>query len=59
MPAVNFTQTVKGTPIQGYATVEVLPLYYEAPYGAWDQNGPRGPGYYLPNGDQLNPVSRS
>jgi hypothetical protein len=33
--------------------------YYEAPYGAWDQNGPRGPGYYLPNGDQLNPVSRS
>ena len=31
---------------------------YEAPYGAWDPNGPRGPGYYLSNGDQLNPVSR-
>ena len=33
--------------------------YYEAPYEAWDPNGPRGPGYYLSNGDQLNPVSRS
>jgi hypothetical protein len=33
-------------------------IYYEAPYEAWDSNGPRGPGYYLSNGDQLNPVSR-
>jgi hypothetical protein len=33
--------------------------YYEALYEAWDPNGPRGPGYYLSNGDQLNPVSRS
>jgi len=21
---------------------------YEVPYGDWDQNGPGGPGYYLP-----------
>ena len=33
-------------------------IYYEAPYEVWDPNNPRGPGYYLPNGDQLNPVSR-
>ena len=33
--------------------------YYEAPYEAWDQTDPRGPGYYLENGDRLNPVSRS
>ncbi len=33
--------------------------YYEAPYEAWDPNGSQGPGYYLSNGDQLNPVSRS
>src|SRR5579862_3204356 len=26
LPAVNFTQTVNGTTLQGYATVEVLPL---------------------------------
>lgn len=32
-------------------------IHYEAPYAAWDPNGPRGPGYYLPNGDSLNPVS--
>ena len=32
---------------------------YEVPYGAWDQNDPRGPGYYLENGDPLNPVSRT
>jgi hypothetical protein len=32
---------------------------YEAPYEAWESDGPRGPGYYLENGDQLNPVSRS
>ena len=34
-------------------------LEYEAPYSAYDENGPRGPGYYLRNGDELNPVSRS
>ena len=32
-------------------------IYYEAPYSAYDPNGPQGPGYYLPNGDTLNPVS--
>jgi hypothetical protein len=32
---------------------------YEAPYDSWDANGPQGPGYYLPNGQELNPVSRS
>jgi hypothetical protein len=31
---------------------------YEAPYSAYDPNGPQGAGYYLPNGDALNPVSR-
>ncbi len=31
---------------------------YEAPYSAWDQGGPNGPGYYLANGQQLNPVQR-
>jgi hypothetical protein len=31
---------------------------YEAPYSAWDQDGPNGPGYYLANGQQLNPVQR-
>jgi len=31
---------------------------YEAPYSAWDQEGPNGPGYYLANGQQLNPVQR-
>jgi hypothetical protein len=30
--------------------------YYEAPYSAYNANGPRGPGYYLPNGDSLEPV---
>jgi hypothetical protein len=34
-------------------------IFYEVPYAAWDQNNSRGPGYYLDNGDQLNPVSRS
>ena len=34
-------------------------VYYEAPYAAYDQNGPRGPGYYLNNGEELNPVSRT
>lgn len=32
--------------------------YYEAPYSSWDPNGPNGPGYYLPNGQELNPVQR-
>jgi len=31
--------------------------YYEAPYSSYDPNGPDGPGYYLPNGQLLNPVS--
>jgi hypothetical protein len=31
---------------------------YEAPYAAWGQNGPAGPGYYLSNGQKLNPVER-
>lgn len=31
---------------------------YEAPYAAWDPNGAGGPGYYLPNGQKLNPVER-
>ena len=32
-------------------------VYYEAPYSSYDTNGPAGPGYYLPNGDSLQPVS--
>jgi hypothetical protein len=32
---------------------------YEAPYSAYEADGPNGPGYYLANGDELNPVSRS
>jgi hypothetical protein len=32
---------------------------YEAPYSSWDPSGPQGPGYYLPDGQELNPVSRS
>ena len=31
--------------------------YYEAPYDSYDPNGPNGPGYYLPSGQALNPVS--
>lgn len=33
-------------------------IYYEAPYSSYDPNGPGGPGYYLPNGDSLQPVTR-
>lgn len=33
-------------------------VFYEAPYAAYDQNGANGPGYYLGNGDELNPQSR-
>jgi hypothetical protein len=33
-------------------------VLYETPYSNWNPNGPQGPGYYLPNGDPLNPVSR-
>ena len=32
--------------------------YYEAPYSSYIANGPDGPGYYLPNGQRLNPVQR-
>lgn len=32
---------------------------YEAPYSSWDADGPDGAGYYLPNGQLLNPVQRS
>lgn len=32
-------------------------INYEAPYSAWNANGPRGPGYYLDNGDSLVPVA--
>jgi len=31
--------------------------YYEAPYASYEPNGANGPGYYLPNGQLLNPVS--
>ncbi len=31
--------------------------YYEAPYASYEPSGPNGPGYYLPNGQLLNPVS--
>jgi len=31
--------------------------YYEAPYASYEPNGPNGPGYYLPDGQLLNPVS--
>jgi hypothetical protein len=31
---------------------------YEAPYSSYLPNGPQGPGYYLPNGQELNPVER-
>lgn len=30
---------------------------YEAPYGSYDPDGPNGPGYYLPSGQLLSPVS--
>src|SRR5664279_540319 len=30
--------------------------YYEAPYSSYDPTGSQGPGYYLPNGDALDPV---
>ncbi len=32
--------------------------YYEAPYSSYLVDGPDGPGYYLPNGQLLNPVVR-
>jgi len=32
---------------------------YEAPYSSYVVDGPNGPGYYLPNGQRLNPVQRS
>jgi hypothetical protein len=32
-------------------------INYEAPYSAWHANGPKGPGYYLANGDPLDAVS--
>ena len=31
---------------------------YEAPYSSYLPNGPQGPGYYLPDGQKLNPVER-
>ncbi len=31
--------------------------YYEAPYASYEPNGSDGPGYYLPNGQLLKPVS--
>ncbi len=31
---------------------------YEAPYASYLPDGPQGPGYYLPNGQRLNPVER-
>jgi hypothetical protein len=31
--------------------------YYEAPYSSYSPDGPDGAGYYLPNGQSLNPVS--
>jgi hypothetical protein len=33
--------------------------YYEAPFSSWQAQGADGPGYYLPNGQRLNPVERS
>ena len=33
--------------------------YYEAPYSSWDPNGPNGPGYYLPNGQELDPMPKA
>jgi hypothetical protein len=32
---------------------------YEAPYSSYEPDGPRGGGYYLPNGQLLNPVQRA
>jgi hypothetical protein len=32
--------------------------FYEAPYSSYEPDGPRGGGYYLPNGQLLNPVQR-
>jgi len=32
--------------------------YYEAPYSSYIVDGPDGPGYYLPNGQRLNPVEQ-
>jgi len=32
---------------------------YEAPYSSYVVDGPDGPGYYLPDGQRLNPVQRS
>ena len=32
--------------------------YYEAPYSSYLVDGPDGPGYYLPNGQLLDPVAR-
>jgi hypothetical protein len=32
---------------------------YEAPYAAYTDDGPGGPGYYLPNGHRLNEIQRS
>jgi hypothetical protein len=32
--------------------------YYEASYSSYNPDGPDGPGYYLPNGQVLNPVQR-
>jgi len=31
---------------------------YEAPYSSYLPSGPQGPGYYLPNGQELTPVQR-
>jgi hypothetical protein len=31
--------------------------YYEAPYSAYQNDGPQGPGYYLPDGTSLSPAS--
>jgi hypothetical protein len=31
---------------------------YEAPYASYLPDGPQGPGYYLPDGQKLNPVER-
>jgi hypothetical protein len=33
--------------------------FYEAAYDSWEPDGPDGPGYYLPDGQLLNPVQRS
>ncbi len=32
--------------------------FYEAPYAAYQVNGPGGPGYYLPSGQRLNSVQQ-